>query len=284
LALVSKNRFVTSSVLVDVADGVAVLTLNRPEKLNALNGAMLEELAAAYARCDVDDDVRVVVLTGAGRAFCAGADVTRAGGTFAAPADHMAFRSSPPKPWAFEIRKPVIAAINGHAIGFGLTIALHTDIRFIATEAKWGVVQVRRGVVGDALSHWTLTRSVGIARAAEILLTGRLFDGPDADRLGVASRCLPADNVLPAALELARDMATNSSPMSMAMSKRILWAATSLGRDAVDDLETAAHIVLMGSPDSIEGGAAAAEKRPPRFTSSVTQDWPVDGPFANPGF
>jgi enoyl-CoA hydratase/carnithine racemase len=271
-----------SAVLFDLVDGVATITFNRPEKLNALNGEMLAGLAATYARCDADDDVRVVVLTGAGRAFSSGADLSRDGGAFGAPADRAAFRSSPPQPWAFEIRKPVIAAINGHAIGFGLTVALHCDMRFIATEAKWGVVQVRRGVVGDAMSHYTLTRSVGTARAAEILLSGRLFDGPAAVAYGVASRSLPAADVLPAARELARDMAANASPMSMAMSKRIVWAATEANIQEVDDLESAAHQVLMGSPDSLEGGAAASEKRAPRFISSVTRDWPLDGPFAEP--
>jgi enoyl-CoA hydratase/carnithine racemase len=271
-----------SAVLFDLVDGVATITFNRPEKLNALNGRMLAGLATAYARCDTDDAVRVVVLTGAGRAFSSGADLSRDGGAFGAPVDRSAFRSSPPRPWAFEIRKPVIAAINGHAIGFGLTVALHCDIRFIANEAKWGVVQVRRGVVGDAMSHYMLTRSVGTARAAEILLTGTLFDGPAAVAYGVASRSLPAADVLPAARELARDMAANASPMSMAMSKRIVWAATEANIQEIDDLESAAHQVLMGSPDSLEGGAAAFEKRTPRFTSSVSRDWPTHGPFAVP--
>jgi enoyl-CoA hydratase/carnithine racemase len=224
--------------------------------------------------------VRVVVLTGAGRAFSSGADLSRPGGAFSAPADRAAFRSSPPRPWAFEIRKPVVAAINGHAVGLGFTIALHCDIRIIAAEAKWGVVQVRRGVVGDALSHWTLTRSVGTSRAAEILLTGRLFDGPGAVELGVASRFLPAVDVLPAALDLAHDMAANASPMSMALSKRILWSDA--GKHEIDNLETVAHELLMGTPDSLEGGTAAAEKRRPRFTSSVAVDWPTDGLFATP--
>jgi enoyl-CoA hydratase/carnithine racemase len=271
-------------VVVDVVDSVATITLNRPEKLNALNGEMLSALGRAYRQCDEDDEIRVVVLTGAGRAFCSGADLSREGGAFAAPVDAASFRSSPPRPWAFEIRKPVVAAINGHAIGLGFTIAMHADLRVVAAEAMWGVVQVRRGVVGDALSHFTLVRAVGTARAAEILLTGRLFAGSEAIALGVASRCVPGVEVLPAALAMARDMAANASPMSMAMSKRILWDAATADARTVDDLETAAHHHLMGSPDSREGGMAAAEKRPPRFTSRVTRDWPVDGPLAEPGF
>ena len=269
-------------VLIDVVDGVGVVTLNRPERLNALNGRALTQLGAAYQRLDEDDAVRVVVLTGSGRAFCSGADLAREGGAFQAPADRPAFRSSPPRPLAFQIRKPVIAAINGHAIGLGMTLALHCDIRFIAAEARWGVVQVRRGVVGDALSHWTLVRSIGTARAAEILLTGRLFSGGEAVGLGVASRCLPAVEVLVAAMSLAREMAAAASPMSMALSKRILWAATDGDAELVDDLESVAHQILMGAPDAMEGGLAAFEKRQPVWTSQVSRDWPTDGPFASP--
>ena len=268
-------------VLVEVVDGVGVVTLNRPERLNALNGRALAQLGDAYRRLDEDDAARVVVLTGSGRAFCSGADLARAGGAFQAPEDRAAFRSSPPRPLAFQIRKPVIAAMNGHAIGLGMTLALHCDIRFIAAQARWGVVQVRRGVVGDALSHWTLVRSIGTARAAEILLTGRLFSGADALAFGVASRCLPAEEVLPAALLLAREMASEASPLSMALSKRILWAAADSDAELVDDLESVAHQILMGAPDAMEGGLAAFEKRAPVWTSQVSRDWPSDGPFGS---
>ena len=159
-------------------DGVALVTLNRPDRLNALRGRDIGALSRTYARLDADDDVRIVVLTGAGRAFCSGADLSRAGGAFQAPKQGAHYRSSPARPMAFQIRKPVVAAINGHAIGLGMTLALHCDFRFIAEEAKWGVVQVRRGVVPDAVSHWTLVRSVGVAAAAEVLLAGQLFRGP----------------------------------------------------------------------------------------------------------
>ncbi len=265
---------------VEVRDRVAVITLNQPDKLNALSGGAIGDLSAAYERLDRDDEVVVIVLTGAGRAFCSGADLSRPGGAFQAPADRPAFRSAPPHPWAFEIRKPVLAAINGHAIGLGMTIALHADIRVIADEAKWGVVQARRGVVGDAVSHWTLARAVGLARAAEVLLTGRLFTGPEAVAMGVASRALPAGEVLPFVMDTANEMVRECSPLSLAFSKRILWAAADTSAPAVDDLESAAHSVLMGAPDALEGGAAAFEKRAPQWTSSVPRDWPATGPFA----
>ena len=267
-------------VLVTVDDGVATITLNRPERLNAMNNRAVKALSSSYAALDADDAVRVIVLTGAGRAFCSGADLARRGGAFQAPRQPGVYRSSPARPLAFQIRKPVIAAINGHAIGLGMTLAMHCDMRFMANEAKWGIVQVRRGVVPDAISHWTLTRAVGLAKAAEVLMTGRLFEGPEALRLGVASQCLPAPEVLPAALDLAREMAREVSPLSAALSKRILWAAADGLVDRIDALETEAHVLLMGRPDALEGGRAAFEKRAPQWVSSVREDWPETGLFA----
>ncbi|MEU7813893.1 enoyl-CoA hydratase/isomerase family protein [Pseudonocardia sp. NPDC049154] len=259
---------------------IAVVTLDRPERLNALTGRAIAALSRAYADLDADDTVRAIVLTGAGRAFCSGADLSRRGGAFQTPRDPATYRSSPPRPLAFQLRKPVVAAVNGHAVGLGMTLALHCDARIVAREAKWGVVQVRRGVVPDALAHWTLTRSVGTARAAEILLSGRLFTGEDAIRLGVANRVLPATEVLPAAVELAAEMAAGS-PLSVALSKRILWSAADGSASLVDDLESEAHRLLMGRPDALEGGQAAFEGRDPEWTASV-DDWPTDGPFAGP--
>jgi enoyl-CoA hydratase/carnithine racemase len=267
------------TVAVD-GDGIALVTLNRPDRLNALRGRDIGALSRAYARLDADDDVRIIVLTGAGRAFCSGADLSRAGGAFQTPKQGGHYRSSPARPMAFQLRKPVVAAINGHAIGLGMTLALHCDFRFIAEEAKWGVVQVRRGVVPDAVSHWTLVRSVGVAAAAEVLLAGQLFPGSDAVRLGVASRCLPAADVLPAALTFARDIAVEAAPLSLAMCKRILWTAADGTLDEVDRLESEAHQLLMGAPDALEGGAAAFERRPPRWTGRVTRDWPASGGFS----
>lgn len=267
-------------VLVTVDDGVAVVALNRPHQLNALHGRAIALLSQTYERLDRDDDVKVIVLTGTGHAFCAGANLQRAGGAFQAPRDHSNYRSSPPRPLAFQLHKPVIAAINGHAIGLGMTLAMHCDLRIIADDAKWGIVQVRRGVVPDAISHWTLTKAVGMAKAAEVLLTGRLFTGSEAVGLGVASRSMPAEEVLPAALELAHEMATECSPMSMGMSKRILWAAADGDLALIDDMESEAHRYLMGRPDSLEGGSAVHEKRKPNWDSQVSRDWPKTGVFA----
>ncbi len=263
------------TLLFEVDDGVATITLNRPAQRNAFGDGMGDELSDAYRRCDTDDRVRAVVVTGTPPAFCAGADLGSGGDTFKAP-DRSTFSAAALEVPAWQVRKPVIAAVNGHAIGLGFTITLQCDIRLFAADAKYGIVQARRGVMGDAYSHWTLPRIAGLASAAEILLTGRMFDGREAKELGVCSRVLPNDEVLPAALELARDIATNVAPMSAALSKRLLWASFDLGPDAVERAETAMHHVIMGRPDAREGVLAFLERRDPQWSGSVSQEWPDD--------
>jgi enoyl-CoA hydratase/carnithine racemase len=252
-------------VTVEIADGVAVVTLNRPEKLNTFTGLMGAELGEAYASCDADDAVRAVVVTGAGRAFCAGADMESGGDTFAEPAADE-FTASPVSPPAWVVRKPVIAAVNGHAIGIGLTLAMQCDVRLVAEDAKLGFVHVRRGVLPDAHSHWTVPRAVGFARAADLFLTGRTFSGREAAELGLANRALAADDVLPAALDVARDIAVHTAPLSVALSKRLLWASPALDREEIGYLETEYHRLVMGTPDAREGVLAWLERRDPRWT------------------
>jgi enoyl-CoA hydratase/carnithine racemase len=252
-------------VTVETADRVAVITLNRPDKLNAFTGRMGDRLGRAYAACDADDAVRAVVVTGAGRAFCAGADMEPGGDTFAAPTSEE-FSASPVHPAAWEVRKPVIAAVNGHAIGIGLTLAMQCDIRLVAEDAKLGFVHVRRGVLPDAHAHWTVPRAVGFARAADLLLTGRTFTGRDATELGLANRALPAAEVLPVALDVARDIAVHTAPMSVALSKRLLWASPGLDREEIGYLETEYHRLVMGTPDAREGVLAWVERRDPTWT------------------
>ena len=255
-------------VTVETADGVAVVTLNRPEQLNAFTGGMGEGLGHAYAACDADDAVRAVVVTGAGRAFCAGADMEPAGDTFAAPTSDE-FSASPVHPPAWEVRKPVIAAVNGHAIGIGLTLAMQCDLRFVAEDAKLGFVHVRRGVLPDAHAHWTVPRAVGFARAADLFLTGRTFTGREAAELGIAGRALPATDVLPTAHDVARDIAVHTAPLSVALSKRLLWAGQTLDRDEMGYLETEYHRLVMGTPDAREGVLAWLEHRDPRWTGKL---------------
>ena len=261
----------------ELEDGVALLTLDRPAHRNAFSGAMGRALGAAYRRCDEDDSVRAVVLTGAGDCFCVGADLAAGADTFAAPdgADFSAAAFDPP---AFAIRKPVIAAVNGHAIGLGFTMALQCDLRVMAREARYGAVQVRRGVMPDAYAHFTLPRLVGATRAADLLLTGRRIDGEEALRIGLATTVVAGPEVLARALEIARDLATHAAPLSVAFSKRLLWESFELDAPGVERCETALHQLLMGQPDAIEGVVSYLERRPPRWRGSVSRDWPSRWP------
>jgi len=267
----------------EIADGVAVITLDRPEKLNAFTGEMGRLWGEAYAACDADDGVRAVVVTGAGRAFCAGADMSpeifdapaRPGGGDGAGGGGGSFTSSPVRPPAFEVRKPVIAAINGHAIGIGLTLAMQTDIRIVSNEAKLSFANVRRGVMPDAHSHWTVPRAIGFARTAELFLTGRQLLGREAVEWGLASQSLPPDEVLPAAMAVAQDIALNVAPVSAAVVKRLLWRSPTPDAAETDELESRLHEVLMGAPDAREGPMAWLERRPPNWTGKASEapDW-----------
>jgi enoyl-CoA hydratase/carnithine racemase len=258
-----------------VEDGVAVITLNRPAERNAFSGRMGIELGEAYARCDVDDDVRAVVLTGAGRDFCVGADFSAGADLFQKAArEGEAFSAAGVDPPAFSIRKPVIAAVNGHAVGIGLTLPMQCDIRIFAREGRYGFLHVRRGVLPDAYSHWTVPRAIGFARTAELFLTGRHVSGDEALALGLASRVCAAAEVLPAALEVARDIAVNAAPLSVALCKRLLWEGRDLGPEEIGRMETALHHVVMNQPDALEGVSAFLEKRPPRWKARVPRDWP----------
>lgn len=259
----------------DLEAGVATLTLHRPEAMNSFSGRMGAELSDAYRRCDEDDTVRAVVLTGAGSAFCAGADMTAGSETFASREDDPVFSATPLTMPAFAVRKPIIAALNGHAIGIGLTLALQCDLRLVAREGKYGVLQVRRGVMPDCQAHWTLPRLVGMAKAADILLTGRKFGGEEAVELGIASRCLAAADVLPAARAIAREIAEQTAPLSVAITKKLLWQSSSLSPEQVERYETELHHHLMGRPDAIEGVMAFLERRPAKWTGKISEDWPA---------
>lgn len=252
------------TLLTAVDRGVAIITLNRPRQRNAIGDGMRDELADAYRACNRDDSVRAIVLTGTPPAFCAGADLSGGEQTFAEPGPGFSAAGIEVPAWS--LSKPVIAAVNGHALGLGLTLALQCDIRFFAADARYGVVQVRRGVVGDAYAHWVLPRLVGIANAAEILLTGAVFDGHRAVQLGLGSRVLDAADVLPAALDVARDIAENTAPMSVAASKRLLWDSFDLDRRAVGARETEIHLQVMGHEDAKEGVRAYLQGRSPRWT------------------
>jgi enoyl-CoA hydratase/carnithine racemase len=262
--------------ILEIDGPVGIIMLNRPERRNAFSGAMGAEWGAAYRTCDADDRVRAVVVTGAveGRAFCAGADLGSGQDTFKRR-DAATFSAGAIDPPAWRVRKPVIAAINGHAIGIGLSLALQCDLRIVAEDARLAFAHVRRGVLPDASAHWTVVKAVGLARAADVLLSGRTFSGREAAELGIANQALPADEVLPAALRRAREFAEHTAPLSVALSKRLLWqAASGLGPEDVGQLETDLHHVVMGRHDAKEGVMAFLEKRRPDWQGQVSKEWP----------
>jgi len=262
-------------ILLEVADGVALVTLDRPARLNAWTRTMGRELHQAFAACDADDAVRAIVVTGAGRAFSAGADIADGGTIFQAGADaspaaqeHFAIA-----PW--QVRKPIIAAINGPAVGVGATLPLQWDIRLAAESARLGFVFVRRGLVPEAISTWTLPRLVGMARAAELLLTGRMVGAREALEMGIVSRVVPDAELLPAARALAAEIARDTAPVSVAVTKWLLWnqaGETDLARAA--ELEARAFWWATAQPDCAEGILAFLEKRPARWTMRPSADMP----------
>ncbi|HQR03935.1 MAG: enoyl-CoA hydratase/isomerase family protein [Proteobacteria bacterium] len=259
----------------EVRGHIALITLNRPEAMNTFTGILGEEWSAAYRRADTDDEVRAVVVTGAGKVFCAGADMSGGAGTFDSY-DGGNFSAAALSTSAFEIRKPVIAAVNGSAVGLGLSLAVQADFRVLAREGKYGFLQVRRGVVADAYIHWTLPRLVGSERANELLLTGRRFSGDEAESMGLALRVVPAAEVLETALALAREIAEECSPLAVAMTKRLLHECSTVDLPQTAAIETRWLARSMGQADAIEGGLAYVEKRSPAWKSRLSHDWPKD--------
>lgn len=271
----------------EVTDRVLTITLNRPDKLNAFTPTMCRELLDAFERADRDDDVRVVIVTGAGRAFCAGADLSTGGDTFDNTArdtiaDHrdggglVSLR-------IFESTKPVIAAINGPAVGVGITMTLPMDVRLAASSARIGFVFARRGIVPEACSSYFLPRIVGISQAAEWVYSGRVFDAAEALQARLVSRVLAPEALLPTAHALAREIADNTSAMSVALSRQMLWRM--LGADhpmAAHQLDSQCIFFMGSSPDAVEGVKSFLEKRPPAFTMKPSRDLPPFYPWWQP--
>ena len=242
------------SIIFETDGPVAVIKLNRPEVLNAFSGGMGKELSHAYRRCDADESVRAVVLTGEGRAFCAGADFSSGAQVFDAPSDQSGFQSDPFEFHAWDVRKPVIAAINGHAVGLGLTMTLQCDLRLIAEDAKCGIVQNRRGVFPRPALALDAAAHRGLCHRARLAAHRPDVPGVAKPReMGLASRALPAEEVLPAAMELAHDIAVNLAPVSVGLSKRLLWSDPQLSGAGVNEWERLAHLEVMGAPDAREG-------------------------------
>ncbi|TQM11970.1 crotonase/enoyl-CoA hydratase family protein [Pseudonocardia kunmingensis] len=271
-------------IRLDVAEGVATITLHRPDRLNAFTTTMARELVAAFDATDADEDVRVVLMTGAGRGFCAGADLGRGGRTFDATderrvAERADFGTVDGVPRdgggivSLRIaasRKPVIVAVNGPAVGVGVTMTLPADIRIAAESARFGFVFARRGLVPEAASSWFLPRVVGISQAMEWVATGRVFDASEALAGGLVSRVVPDAELLPTARGIAAEIAANTSAVSVALSRQMLWSM--LGASTpweAHRIDSNAIFRLGQGPDAAEGVTAFLEKRPPAFPGRV---------------
>lgn len=261
------------TILVECAGRVGLITLNRPERRNAYTARMGAELGETFGEMEADDSVRAIVVTGAGAYFCARADLGGGGRTFDRLSDDEVLRrdrervAAAPLPW--EMRTPIIAAINGSAVGIGLTLPMQWDIRIVAREARLGFVFNRRGVTPEANSTWIVPRLIGVSRAMELLLTGRMFNGDEAVELGLASQAVEADQVLPTAMALARDIADNVAPVSAAITKRLVYRFLSEpDRNAAHALEARAFSWVGAQADAREGVTSFLEKRAPNWTLS----------------
>jgi enoyl-CoA hydratase/carnithine racemase len=261
----------TNGIRVERADRIGTVWLDRPDRGNAFTSAMQDELHAQLDALDRAEDIRAIVVTGAGRLFSAGADMEPGGSTFAFDdAQHRRARATMgarPRPW--RMRTPIIGALNGSAVGIGLTFPLQWDIRIVNADAKYGFVFTRRGLTPEQNSLWLLPKLVGVATAMELLLTGRLFSGAEARELGIATEALPADRVLARANEIALDIAANTAPASVGATKQLLYEMLS-----EDDREHAFYrewevFRWMGrQSDCAEGAQSFLDKRPPKFTGS----------------
>ncbi len=258
-----------------VDSGVATVTLNRPERMNAWTNRMNGELTEAMRACDADDTVRAVIITGAGRAFCAGADLSAGEDTFAGGRKGDAPRPAAPM-WPYQVRKPVIAAINGAAIGVGVTYPMLADIRLVAENAKLSFAMVRRGVLPELASHITAVQVCGFARAADLLLTGRMVSGAEAVAMGLANEVLPAAELLPRARAIAADIVTNTAPVSVALAKALLWEEVAARIPGMMVKEGRLLAWLGTQPDVKEGVMSFLEKRAPAWKMGVAGDYPAE--------
>ncbi|QKR99723.1 crotonase/enoyl-CoA hydratase family protein [Sphingomonas sp. CL5.1] len=279
-------------ILYAVSDGIATITLNRPDKLNAFTERMMHEMIDALDRIDADDDVRAVIVTGAGRAFCAGADLSSGGKTFdyetsgdespIGPNGELRYSSERARDGGgrltlriFECLKPVIAAINGPAVGVGSTMTLPMDIRLAGDGARMGFVFARRGIVPEAASSYFLPRVVGISQALEWCYSGRVFDAQEALKGGLVKEVVPGDRLIARATELAREIADNTAPVSVAMTRQMLWRGLGYAHPMDAHKVDSRAILSRGrSGDAKEGVTSFLEKRAPTYPDRVSHDMP----------
>lgn len=280
-------------ILYDVADNVATITLHRPDKLNAFTNRMLKEIISAFDEVDADDDVRAVIVTGSGRAFCAGADLSGGGETFAKGGSDVSAKTGVVRDGGglvalriFESTKPVIGAINGAAVGVGVTMTLPMDIRLASDTSKFGFVFARRGIVPEAASSWFLPRIVGISQAAEWCYTGRMISAQEAKEGGLLRSVHGSDELLDAARSIAREIADNAAPVSVALTRQMLWRMLGAGHPMEAHRVDSRAINSRGaSDDAREGVMSFLEKRAPSFPGRVSEGLPDVFPdWTNPTF
>jgi len=289
-------------ILYDVKDNILTITLNRPEKLNAYTAKMQSELIDAFARASADDDVRAIVVTGAGRAFCAGADLSAGAATFDATSNpERAARNAGPVgsvDWSddrvrdgggrltlaiFECLKPVIAAVNGPAVGVGATMQLAMDIRIASETARFGFVFARRGIVPEACSSWFLPKIVGISQALEWCYTGRVFDAAEAHRGRLVGEVVKPEELLARAHAIAAEIRDNTAPVSVALIRQMLWRLSATDHPMEAHKIDSRGIYARGaSADVKEGVVAFLEKRKANFPEKVSKDMPPFFPWWEP--
>jgi len=286
-------------ITTELSDGIFTITLNRPERLNAWTATMGRELIEAFDAADADDDVRAIIMTGAGRGYCAGADLAAGGETFDYTA--RAQDASLLTPGAdgvprdnggeftlriFASTKPVIGAINGPAVGVGATMTLPMDVRLAADDARMGFVFARRGIIPEACSSWFLPRVVGISRAMEWVSTGRVFPAQEGLDAGLLRSLHSADELLPAARALATEIAENTAPVSVALARQLMWRMLGAEHPMVAHRADSRGMLARGqSADAIEGVTAFLEKRPAHFPDRVSDGLPDIFPdYVEPDF
>ncbi|WP_296448198.1 crotonase/enoyl-CoA hydratase family protein [Rhodoferax sp. UBA5149] len=274
----------------EVDGRILTITLNRPDRMNAFTGQMCEELIAAFDQADADDNVKVVIVTGAGRAFCAGADLELGGETWGKHSEYLAEQAAAERYVGdgggqvtrriYDFNKPVIAAINGAAVGVGITMTLAMDIRIAVPNAKLGFVFAARGIIPEACSSWFLPRIVGISKALEWCYSARVFKSEEGLQAGLLRSLHEPDALLPAARALAQEFIDNSSSVSIAMTRHMMWRMLSAPHPMdAHEVDTAAIAALGKSDDAREGISAFLEKRKANFKDRVTQHMPKFFPW-----
>ena len=271
-----------TQITYDVADHIATITLDRPDKLNAFTGTMMYEMIDAFDQTDADDDVRAVIVTGAGRAYCAGADLASGGDTFASGGSDVQTPVGVPRDGGgllslriFESKKPVIGAINGAAVGVGVTMTLPMDIRIAADDAKFGFVFARRGIVPEACSSYFLPRLVGISQAVEWCYSGRVFPAQEALDGGLVRSTHPGSELLDVARSIASEIAENSAPVSVSLTRQLMWRMLGANHPMDAHRADSRGILERGrSADAREGVTSFLEKRPAEYSNSVSDELP----------